>query len=167
MKKLRLKGKHAVGKYKYALVDDEDFEAVSRFTWWLVRKIGKRRIKFYAVRTKRKSEGGNGHENMLLHHMINGGPKKGFDTDHINRNTMDNRRSNLRKVTRSQNALNHLPYLNNVSGINNISFNSARKQWMVAKQFKSKDYFIGAFHTKKEAAEALKIHKKNNPEMYG
>lgn len=42
----------------------------------------------------------------LLHHLIFGLPNKKMVTDHINRNKLDNRICNLRKVTRGVNVLN-------------------------------------------------------------
>lgn len=43
---------------------------------------------------------------IKLHHMVFGKPPKGLVTDHINRNKMDNRVSNLRFVTQAENLRN-------------------------------------------------------------
>jgi hypothetical protein len=61
------------------------------------------------------SDNGNGYlrggdprtgKNVYLHRLI-AGAKPGQIVDHINRDTYDNRRCNLRFVTRSENALNN------------------------------------------------------------
>jgi len=41
-----------------------------------------------------------------IHHLISGKPPKGFVTDHIDRDKLNNRRSNLRHVTQKENLQN-------------------------------------------------------------
>ena len=82
------------------LVDDVDFEEYGRFSWHAHPNLGG----FYArrcIRSKRLTA------NLSLHRLI-AGAKAGQVVDHINRNTLDNRRENLRIVTSSQNALNRI-----------------------------------------------------------
>lgn len=45
-----------------------------------------------------------------LHRAIMGDIPEGYEIDHINRNTLDNRKDNLRIVTRSQNLQNRAPW---------------------------------------------------------
>ena len=74
---------------RFAIVDDTDFEWLNQWKWH-ARKC---RGKVYAARRRRKEEG-TGSEIMLMHREILGTPP-GMDSDHINRDTLDNRRSNL------------------------------------------------------------------------
>jgi len=62
---------------KVALVDDADFEFLNQWKW------------FYHQTGYAKSC------HRYMHRLINKTPK-GFHTDHINRNKLDNRKSNLR-----------------------------------------------------------------------
>jgi hypothetical protein len=81
----------------FAHVSPEDLERVSVSKWT-------RRVK-----STRKSGQHTVHAvsaNGYLHHFINGHPPTGLVTDHINGNSLDCRRSNLRNATRSQNAQN-------------------------------------------------------------
>ena len=58
-------------------------------------------------------------------------PPKGLVVDHINGNTLDNRRSNLRVCTQSQNLMNSKKPSNNKSGFKGISWHKSSKSWQV------------------------------------
>lgn len=84
----------AIGRSKaaivgYAVVDDDQAHLGEHF-WTLFTG-------YAATRQKRKT--------VFMHHMV-AGRKRGFDVSHENADKLDNRRSNLRHVTRSQNMLN-------------------------------------------------------------
>ena len=85
-------------KNKRAFIDNEDFEAVSKFKWCLMTT---KRIK-YAQRAITSS----GKKIILLMHRIIMNPSQNMQIDHINGNGLDNRRSNLRICTRSENQRN-------------------------------------------------------------
>lgn len=101
MRRIRLTGKHAVGDRQYAIVDDELFDVLSRYAWKAKPNAAGNNV--YAVRNVARPEGG--HQMLRMHRVVLGydGP---LDVDHINRNPLDNRRENLRAVTRSVNAKN-------------------------------------------------------------
>jgi hypothetical protein len=79
-----------------AIVDDEDYETVSRYTWWL-NKSGSRGITY--------ARGWVGGKMIFMHRLIMK-PGKRQPIDHINHNGLDNRRSNLRLTTNQQNLVN-------------------------------------------------------------
>ena len=86
-----------------ALIDAVDFEWLNRWKWCAHWNPGTR--SFYAVRNAAIEDGKRGHIHM--HREIVGmaaGDKR--HCDHINHETLDNRRSNLRKATCSQNIAN-------------------------------------------------------------
>ena len=77
----------------FFLIDKEDLEKISKHTWYLNQNG-------YA-------ESGDSQNNHIkAHHEIIGKPPEGLVTDHINRNRLDNRKSNLRHVTTRENLLN-------------------------------------------------------------
>jgi len=86
MKKVKLT------KGKCALVDDEDFEYLNQFKWH-VNKSGER---YYAARTLKK---------IKMHRIVMNTPID-METDHINHNTLDNQKHNLRNVTKFENQRN-------------------------------------------------------------
>lgn len=65
-----------------------------------------------------------------MHRFLLGAPT-GMDVDHVNGNTLDNRRANLRLVTRSENAQNRAPgSFRGQSGIPNVHWNKALGLWV-------------------------------------
>lgn len=85
MKKIQLNGKY--GKGLEVLLDDEDYEKFKNKKWHLL--VGR-----YAA---------NGHN--YLHRLIMNAPK-GKVVDHLNHNTLDCRKNNLRIVTQAENCKN-------------------------------------------------------------
>lgn len=94
----------------FAIVDDKDFEWLNKYTWHSNHRG-------YAIRNTSKTV--NGYKKqwvVIMHREINKTPK-GLDTDHINRNRLDNRRTNLRTATRSLNLTNDIRFLSLTTGI--------------------------------------------------
>lgn len=85
------------GVRAHAIVDDEDFEFVGSLRWNLATRG-------YAQREQTI----DGRPYLVLMHRMILGLRfgDGRESDHVNRNRLDNRRSNLRVVTRAQNAQN-------------------------------------------------------------
>lgn len=84
---------------------------------------------------------------ISTHHNVL--PKKeGLDTDHIVHGTMhyvDNRRSNLRRVTSSQNHMNHAVQNNNTSGVAGVSWDNSRHKWAAYIKIGYKKIHLGRF----------------------
>ena len=85
-----------LSKSKFALVDQRDVNNLLAMGKWTLHSEG------YAYRWDRSSKP---NKCLLMHRVIMDTPK-GMDTDHINGNKLDNRRHNLRIVSRSANSLN-------------------------------------------------------------
>lgn len=77
--------------------------------------------------------------------------------DHINRKTFDNRRENLRLITRSGNALNSKLSTKNSSGYRGVTYHKQHKKWYVQLVKDYKHHFIGLFTSKKEAVIAYNV----------
>ena len=91
--------------------------------------------------------------NHLAHHLVL--PKKdGFDVDHINRDTRDNRISNLRYITHSENAFNSKVQSNNISGITGICWNKQMEKWETYIGKGGKLIYLGCYINKADAIEA-------------
>lgn len=85
---------------------------------------------------------------LLLH-------EEGKEVDHINRNRLDNRRENLRLVTRQENCWNKSKQKNNKSGYIGVCFDkkaSSKNPWKAYAKHDGKNYNLGFYSTKEEAA---------------
>ena len=83
-----------------ALVDDEDYERVNEFKWHAVKH--KNNKSPYACRKKSIK----GKKTTILMHRFILGAKKGEYVDHIDRDGLNNQRSNIRICTQAQNCAN-------------------------------------------------------------
>lgn len=87
-------------KHLYAIVDNDDFDFLSKWKWQANRnKIGI----YYARRTVFVK---NKKFSVYMHRAILNLKNKKNEIDHINKNTLDNRKNNLRIVDHTINMLN-------------------------------------------------------------
>lgn len=117
-------------KGKSTIVDDEDFEWLNQWRWNL-------HTKGYAYRKENK-------HNIFLHRVVNRTPAQ-YQTDHINQNKLDNRRSNLRTVIRSQNQQNTGMFKTNTSGYKGVSWSKIMNKWESYLWSKNKKINLGYF----------------------
>lgn len=107
------------------LVDQGDYKWLSQWTWWFTTDG-------YAYRQdnlkEHVSSGRPKRRHALMHRAILQ-PKAGEIVDHINRNKLDNRRSNLRIVGNSVNMHNTDLRSTNTSGHKGVSWNARRQRW--------------------------------------
>lgn len=151
---------------KFAIVDDDDFEYLSQWKWHVCNGPSGT----YAMRNSKPIDGNRHH--IIMHRIINKTPE-GYDTDHINGNGLDNRSSNLRTVTRSQNMWNRKKNSNGTSKYKGVYWHKQHRKWIANIQVNKKRYFIGLFIEEKDAAmayatRASKEFKEYNKEIkYG
>ena len=75
--------------------------------------------------------------------------------DHINGNTLDNRKQNLRLCTNAENLQNRVNIpTNNSSGIIGVHFDRSRNKWKVEIGVNGKNKYIGRYNTLEEATKA-------------
>jgi hypothetical protein len=132
-------------------VDDEDYEYINQWKW---HKCGKYAVRLSLIHEQIKK---GKSFNIFMHRVILNTPK-GMDTDHINGNGFDNRKSNLRIVTRSQNCINRPTLKNNKSGFKGVYLDNRNRRkykiWQAIIQINKKRIELGHFTTKEEAAKA-------------
>ena len=74
--------------------------------------------------------------------------------DHINQNKLDNRLSNLRWLTVSQNGMNSKMWTSNTSGTKGVYWVPSRKRFLALIHFNKKKEYLGYYETKEEAEAA-------------
>ena len=128
---------------KVALVDDDDFEALSQFKWY-ANKIGKT---FYVVR---KSKDDGKWKTIYMHNEIMCG--KGID--HMDGNGLNNQRSNLRFCTHQENMMNQRKQGNRSSIYKGVSFFKRDNNWEAYININRKRIRLGNFDSEVESAKA-------------
>lgn len=93
---------------------------------------------------------------ISLHSMILP-PKLGYDVDHINGDSLDNRRSNLQYLLHKYNTQKRRTPSNNTSGYRGVTFHLATGKWLAQIRSDNKNYHLGVFTDKIEAAKAYDI----------
>lgn len=116
---------------------------------------------YYAARTATISELATGCPKRLwMHRIINNTPD-GLFTDHIDNNTLNDRCSNLRVATSSQNVMNTRKSSRNKSGCKGVSFNKEKGKYELRLMANGKKMFFGYYDTIEEACHERTIVAKN------
>lgn len=139
---------------KVALIDDEDFEAVSQFRWHAdISKRKHRADKFYAVRTiYSRKDGRKIYGKVPLHRFVLG---CACGVDHIDGDGLNNQKRNLRVANDSQNAANRhelLPY--KTSKFKGVTWHRKAQQWQAQVKKHGVNHYLGLFISEEEAAKA-------------
>lgn len=127
------------------LVDAADYESLIQYTWF-------ERSGYASAVIEGK---------MMLMHRYLLKPESGLMVDHINRNTLDNRRCNLRTATALQNLANRGPVKNSSSKYRGVTLAKKGRVWQAAIKINGKSKRIGGYRTEEEAAAAWNIEALN------
>ena len=138
------------------IIDAEDAPLVAPYQW----RIHYNRTIPYVTTSPRV----NGKRIWLQMHRMVMGAKQGQIVDHIDRDTFNNRKSNLRIVTPQQNALNKGLYASNTSGFKGVTRASSGGKWRASIRKDYRKYHLGHFVEKEDAARAYDAAAR---EMYG
>lgn len=137
-----------------ALVDNEDFVHLCKINW--TSSLDKSRQCYYAVSSVRIGLRWSvqSMHRIILERMLGRNLTKGEEVDHINHDTLDNRRENLRLASHSENMRNRKKYKSNTSGYKGVSWRNDIKKWHVQITFHNRRIHLGYFDDPIEAARA-------------
>jgi hypothetical protein len=121
------------------MVDDEDFQFLSSFKWCV------------AIRRNGKAYAQCGTNGKLMHRLIMN-PPPGMQVDHINGNSLDNRRSNLRPCTLPENCRNKRKAKNKLGRFKGTCWRSQKRKSQAVIWHNNKQHHLGMFSTEEEAA---------------
>lgn len=130
---------------RVALVDIDDYAAVSQHRW----HANDQPTTTYALAHRP----GTDTAVIRMHHLVAGTPD-GMDIDHANGDGLDNRRTNLRAGTRSQNMGNARRYRTNTSGYKGVSWRSDRGTWRAYIRVNYTRRYLGEYSDPWDAAQA-------------
>lgn len=125
---------------KFAIVDAEDYHWLSQYKWHACKS----RSTFYAARRK-------GHTSISMHREIMCAPE-GLVVDHIDHNGLNNRKSNLRLCTHSQNLLNRRIRPDCKSKYKGVVWDWRNRKWVARICINQKRIHLGRFHNERDAA---------------
>lgn len=137
------------------IIDDEDFERVSKHRWHVRNTCGPA---FYASRSYRIKGKPIG---VLLHRFLVK-PNLGNEVTHIDGDGLNNRRSNLREVTRKRNRRNKTLRRVNKSGFRGVSLHKKTNKYLATIRIRGRSKYLGYFFTAKEASEAYEAAAKKH-----
>lgn len=123
-------------KTREVKIDDEDYEYTTSLRW-RISPDGY----VHAQDENRKD--------VRLHRIVMKAPK-GLEVDHINHDTLDNRKENLRLCNRWQNKANTRPIRTNTSGFKGVSKHKGK--WQASIRVMGKLLYLGRYDTKELAA---------------
>ncbi len=121
-------------------IDIEDIKEVIKYKWvndgngYAQATIKNKRIRM--------------HRYIMQLHYKNIGRK---NIDHINHNTLDNRKSNLRICNTNQNNENRKLQRNNTSKITGVYWHSQNNNWIAKININGKSKHLGSFNNKEDA----------------
>jgi hypothetical protein len=140
---LRDKFHNSVGVVK---IDVDDVVRVKNMKWYL--GCGEAKYAVHFIPGTKKSV-------RMARFIIGENNCKGFEVDHINGDRLDNRKGNLRVVTRQQNAMN--VHKNKDVG---VSFSRRENGWIAYIGLNGKFIYLGKFNNKLDALFARKNAEK-------
>ena len=126
------------------MIDKDDYDKVKKFRWYLNTQNYPEAVK-------------NGKLYRVHRYVMGLDEKFTYDrvVDHINRNTLDNRKCNLRIVSQAENVHNSAMKSNNTSGVTGAFWSPELGAWRAYRTVNGKKYKIGSYTTIDEAAVDL------------
>lgn len=148
-----LSGEYGIGytsKGEEFYFDLEDYDKIKDYCWCLNGD------EYVVARTI------DGKRNTILFHRLLFPESK--MVDHIDHNTRNNQKGNLREVVQQQNSMNHKISKSNTSGVTGVDWSKAHNLWRARICFKGNEISLG-YHVDFE--DAVKARKKAEEKYFG
>lgn len=145
------------------IIDDEDYGRVSKYSWMprTNAHYGHPESVYFSYHAGLKGR-------IMLHRFLVGKSiNDGGIVDHINGNTLDNRKCNLRIVTKSQNNQNRSRNIKSTTGYKGVDYHKASGKYRVRICVNHKSISIGYFRDIEKAHAAYCEASKKYHGEYG
>lgn len=133
-----------LSKGLYTLVDETDYEYLNQWNWYARSGDGC----VYASRSNSKAKIA-----INMHVVLLPAPD-GKEPDHIDGDSLNNRRNNLRLVTHQENMWNRKPVTGSSSKFKGVSWQTATQYWKAYIKINEKQVHLGCFWDEVDAAIA-------------
>jgi len=137
----------------HTIIDADDAAFANQWRWSL--------SKGYAAR--KYSRDGKQYGVLLHRELLGLTQGDGMEGDHINRDPLDNRRCNLRAVTKRGNRQNRGSLQGSSSPYRGVSWDKDKKRWRASIWMGDRQKFLGRFRDEQEAA---RIAREARRELY-
>lgn len=134
---------------KFSKIDLDDLERIKQRKWSFSNGYANSTVEGKAI---------------SMHRFIMEVTDSKIYVDHINHDTLDNRRSNLRKCGNAENQHNSIKHRDNTSGYKGVYWNKVSRKWTAYINIKKKGKHLGGFDNKEDAARAYDSYAR---EMFG
>lgn len=131
-----------------ALVDDADYEILSKYRWWFSRCKGHSigyAVRCFTIKGKRHS--------IMMHRFLMT-PADSQQCDHIDGNGLNNQRNNLRNCSHMDNHRNLNTHKSNLLGVKGISQPTTKRGYFARITVHYASIYLGYFQTLEEAKDA-------------
>jgi hypothetical protein len=128
---------------KDVLVDDADFESLSKFKWSLTVCNGRMYVESRQPMDKK----------ITMHRFVTGATERTVHVDHIDGNGLNNQRNNLRPCEKSQNLWNSGPTKSNSIGFKGVCLHKPTQKYMVQIMANRQKVYGGLFADPVSAAK--------------
>jgi len=149
-RKLRIEGDVAyvpLTRGYEAIVDIEDAGMASGYNWY-VMFCGENLV--YAARNERVT----GKRKTILMHRVVANPSEKQVVDHRDHNGLNNRKSNLRVCSHTENIRNSRKRLDNTSGYRGVCWNKKLRKWQAEINVNGEVIYLGTFKDIEKAYQA-------------
>ena len=127
-----------------AYIDKDDYEKVKQYNW----RINQKKNKYYIVTGQSKNKTLLYLHNLIMNNYIH---KDNYEVDHIDGNSLNNRKNNLRFLTRGDNARFVKARIDNKIGIRGVSFDKRSGKYVVDFSFQGVRCYFKQWNTLEEA----------------
>lgn len=138
-----------VGRGQVTVIDHGDYELIAKYSWRAVHgsRAGQEKwyVKAYIPGTFPNCKSTSMHRLLL-------GAQPGQIVDHIDNNSLNNCRSNLRFCTAQENARNRNRQRQSISKFKGVTRNG--KRWQANLKINGQGLYLGTFATEEEAGKA-------------